>query len=182
MSGFLGPWFCSLFFNTSSTCKKQTHVEAHTYPHFVVDALNKTIQRDQKTDCWVIMLKVGPFDEWSVAEGFRDLWVAHTRGKQCRLERGVLLYHTYCLQYSLRLWVQSTARESMIELFFTERPESNLSNLLLEHALAVSQEDKRRVETISFADIFKNNGTTTLGCVEDAFSEKARKRQKIKAK
>jgi hypothetical protein len=41
--GGLGPWFCSLFFNTSTSekCKKQTHIVAHTYPHLVLDAMNR---------------------------------------------------------------------------------------------------------------------------------------------
>ena len=123
MTGFLGPWFCSLFFNTSLKCKKQTHLEAHTYPHLTVDVLNKGLYSGDDQNCWTIILKIGPFTEWSGAQKFRDLWIAHTRGKLCRLQRGVFLFKAYAKDYNLKMWAQSQMRDLAIKDFFEERQE-----------------------------------------------------------
>ena len=36
-----GPWFVALLFNTNGKDKKQSEIVSHTYPHFMVDFLNK---------------------------------------------------------------------------------------------------------------------------------------------
>lgn len=125
MIGFLGPWFCSLLFNTSTKCKKQTHLVAHTYPHLTVDALNKNTstnkrKRKDDEDCWVIIIKVGPFCEWDHATTYLNLWMLHTRGKACRLERGLMLYQEYKEQYGLKMWTQTANRSQLVATFFAE--------------------------------------------------------------
>lgn len=129
MSLFYGPWFVSLFFNTDSECKKQTHIEAHTYPHLAEDALNKTIYneegkrlRQENENCWIIILKVGPFDKMHHAQNFLKLWSLKTRGKSIRIDRGVDLFKKYQAEYNLKLWVQRKTREDALNDFFhTER-------------------------------------------------------------
>ena len=103
--GGLGPWFCALFFNTSTESKKQTHLIAHTLPHLACDMLNRPGTTSK--DCWVIMLKIGPFDDWNVALGFLEQWMSRKRGKQRRLERGLELFALYRHAYNLVLWSQT---------------------------------------------------------------------------
>jgi hypothetical protein len=109
-----GPWFCSLLFNTSVKCKKQTHLVAHTAPHLAVDALNRSRKRPRKStgdevanDFWVMICKVGPFDVWADAMTYLDMWTTKTRGKNKRWERGLELFEMYGKAHNLHLWVQS---------------------------------------------------------------------------
>jgi hypothetical protein len=110
-----GPWFCCLLFNTSTTkCKKQTHLIAHTLPHLAVDVLNKASPLQEKSDCWVAILKIGPFEKWCDCVSFLQLWTNHTRGKLRRLERGMELFYAYHQQYQLRAWLQSKTRDETV--------------------------------------------------------------------
>lgn len=118
--GGLGPWFCALFFNTSTDSKKQTHLIAHTLPHLACDMLNRN--GAASGDSWIIMLKIGPFSDWNVAIAFLEQWMSRKRGKQRRLERGVELFALYRQQYGLVLWSQaradiaaSAAREQQVD-------------------------------------------------------------------
>jgi hypothetical protein len=108
--GGQGPWFCGLIFNTSDACKKQTHLIAHTLPHFAVDSLNKKHQKSKERDnCWILIMKIGPFERWSHALAFLHLWTDKSRGKFRRIERGLELFHTYQTAYNLKLWaIQET--------------------------------------------------------------------------
>ena len=99
----MGPWFVALLFNTSTKSKKQTHIVAHTFPHLAVDILNKY----GASDCWVIMIKVGPFDSWDTCIAYLSVWTQNTRGRNKRLERGVEIYNSYCEMYNLTMWVQT---------------------------------------------------------------------------
>lgn len=159
--GGLGPWYVSLLFNTSEKCKKKTHLIAHTLPHLAVDFLNKppaTLaaaarkrerkQEDEEEDdgggdenaCWVMMLKVGPFDSWLNSVAFWHLWTCQTRGKTHRLERGIELYHAYGKQYGLRAWAQTNGKEHVLTEFFRPQPVSNHVPFLLPHQLDQEQE------------------------------------------
>jgi hypothetical protein len=106
-------------------CKKQTHLIAHTMPHLAVDVLNKMPKRKSKqTNCWVMILKIGPFNVWSDAVSFLNLWTEKTRGKARRLERGLELYEMYRTEHDLQIWGQTHTREEMIEKY----KESTLSS------------------------------------------------------
>lgn len=149
-SGFLGPWFCSLFFNTSNDCKKQTHLEAHTYPHLAEDALNKG--SGNLKDFWVIVLKIGPFNEWRHAENFLRLWALRTRGKTFRLERGARLFEAYRERYALKMWVQRQAREYFSKICET----MTTSTMMIPYeAEAVEEEAEAEEECFSFSGMFR---------------------------
>lgn len=115
-----GPYFCALFFNTSVKCKKQTHLFAHTFPHLAIDQLNKTQSkekrraREESDDCWIMMLKVGPFCRWDQCCSFLQLWSDKTRGKEKRFNRGVELFWRYQSLLGLRMWVQSKERNQAV--------------------------------------------------------------------
>jgi len=104
--GGLGPYFCGLFCNSAEKSKKQTHLVVHTFPHLACDMLNRSGQ-----DRWVMLLKIGPFDSWSIAVAFLEAWMSRKRGKQRRLERGIELFLMYRVAYDLRLWSQAKTRE-----------------------------------------------------------------------
>lgn len=114
-----GPWFVALLFNTSEHSKKQTHLLAHTLPHLAVDVLNKTTHhRENRKNCWVLMIKVGPFDRWSDAIFYLNMWNAKTRGRIKRLERGIDLFKQYHQTYHLTMWVQTRTKNEVIETFY----------------------------------------------------------------
>lgn len=102
--GGTGPWFCCLLFNTAKKSKKKTHLIAHTLPHLALDVLNQ--HDDDEPCCWIMLLKVGPFQHWAASVRFLDLWLP-MRGKKKRLERGLELYMCYRTAYSLHLWTQT---------------------------------------------------------------------------
>lgn len=158
MIGFLGPWFCSLFFNTSSECKKQTHLEAHTYPHLAEDALNRGNTSDK--ECWITILKVGPFEKWEHALTFRDLWASHTRGKMFRLERGIHLFKTYKDTYNLKLWAQTEMREEALRRYVKE--EKRMDNEWVEEC--EEEEDEEEVRT--FESMYNELDEVTLGAID----------------
>jgi len=128
-----GPWYCCLLMNMSETCKKQTHVFAHTYPHLAVDRLNqpaqtllsethrrrrkRRVEQQQQDACWVMVLMIGRFEAWNDAVAFLHLWMDHTRGKLRRLERGVELFKRYCEHYSLTLWSEDRHRDAIVDAF-----------------------------------------------------------------
>ncbi len=121
--GGLGPYFCSIFFNTSSKCKKQTHPVAHTYPHLIGDRMNSQIirgnqerkrEREEDEECWVQILKIGPFNSWNECRKFLSTWIFRTRGKKRRLERGVELAR----QYEKHILVQKIPRDEAVENFY----------------------------------------------------------------
>ncbi len=125
MSGGLGPWYVSLLFNTSKKCKKQTHLVAHTSPHLVVDFMNKPApstekkrQKEEEEDCWIMIVKIGPFDSYNNSCAFKKLWTNQTRGKMRRLERGVELFNMYRAQYNLKMWSEVRLRDDVLKLFF----------------------------------------------------------------
>lgn len=116
--GGLGPWFVVLAFNTSTSekCKKHTHLVAHTLPHLAIDNLKRSHSQglDPKADdFWVIMMKVGPFEDWNVCVSYLNEWNMQTRGRTRRLERGWNLYTRYKSTYHLCMWGQYHDLETM---------------------------------------------------------------------
>lgn len=113
--GGCGPWFVALLFNTSTECKKQTHLICHTYPHLAIDVLNKT------TGQWVIILKVGPFCDWKCGLAYLEEWTIHTRGRVHRLDRGIELYVKYKDILQLSMWALYKTREECLLEFKTRQ-------------------------------------------------------------
>lgn len=109
--GGMGPWFCALLFNTSEECKKQTHLLAHTLPHLAPDVLNKS----ESDDCWVTIIKVGPFEVWDECVAYLNLWTLRTRGRLRRLERGIEIFRKYAKPLGLTFWYQNETRETIME-------------------------------------------------------------------
>lgn len=121
--GGFGPWFCTLLFNTSKSCKTQTHLISHSHPHLALDRLNqKNARMEHPTDCWVMMVKIGPFNVWEESLSFLHLWMAKTRGKSRRLERGFELFHAYKSQYGLNMWIQDKPQELALRDFVDALP------------------------------------------------------------
>ena len=119
-TGGPGPWFCCLLVNTSTKCKKQTHLAVHTSPQLAVDALNRSRKRSRKSssaedaDFWVMLCKVGPFEEFHNAVAYFQLWTTRTRGKSKRWERGVELFQTYHEAHCLHFWYQPVALDQVV--------------------------------------------------------------------
>lgn len=127
--GGQGPWFVSLLFNTSEKSKKQTHLLAHTHPHLIVEYLNKgsANKNNEDTNCWVIMIKVGPFTNWQKCVAYLNLWTHKTRGKSRRIERGIEIFTEYCKAMGLVMWVQRDEKDVAIRKMiekdqFSEEP------------------------------------------------------------
>lgn len=118
--GGLGPWFVALLFNTSDESKKQTHLVAHTLPHLATDILNKATASDKKS-YWVIMAKVGPFENWADCIAYLNLWTFRTRGRKKRLERGIELWEQFRHKLGLTLWAQTNERDTILEAVEEER-------------------------------------------------------------
>lgn len=117
--GGQGPWFVALLFNTSDDCKKQTHLVAHTHPHMATDILNKPATMERKKrgrdeNFWVIMMKVGPFTDWSKCVEYLHLWSHKIRGPMRRLERGLEIFAKYRLDLGLTMWAQKETKENVI--------------------------------------------------------------------
>lgn len=115
--GGQGPWFVCLLFNTSEKSKKQTHLLAHTHPHLIVEYLNKgsANKNNEDANCWVIIIKVGPFTNWQQCVAYLNLWTDKTRGKSRRIERGIEIFTEYYKTMGLVMWVQRDEKEVAIK-------------------------------------------------------------------
>ncbi len=83
--GGMGPWFAALLLNVSSGSKKQTHLVGHTFPQLAEDVLNKTSGKGKAQ--WVMVNKVGPFQEWSQCLGYLNEWAKQVRGQSVKQVR-----------------------------------------------------------------------------------------------
>lgn len=134
--GGLGPWFAALAVFTSPE-RKKAHVIAHTFPQLVLDALNRGLsssssfscktsnnnnnkrnRAEEDGGCWVIILKVGPFERWDHCSAFWLAWTHKTRGVIPRIRRGLELWHQHCARYALRLWAQTKDCDEAVRAFF----------------------------------------------------------------
>jgi hypothetical protein len=136
LCGGPGPWFCSLLLNTSETSKKQTHLIAHTMPHLAVDIFNKS--KTDKSYCWVMLLKIGPFNVWSEAVAFLNLWTDKTRGKSRRLERGLELFSMYGHAHNLCLWGQTKTQQEILEEEAKQPPKKRAKKAIVPAAAAAT--------------------------------------------
>lgn len=118
----LGPWFCALLFNTSllDKCKTQTHLAVHTFPHLYADWLNSKMNA-KDGNCWVVVLKIGPFKKWVDARNFHASWSIKTRGKIRRLERGLELLEQFQEPLQLQAWGEFSIRDQCLERFASDR-------------------------------------------------------------
>jgi len=119
--GGQGPWFVALLFNTSDDCKKQTHLVAHTHPHMAMDILNKAVttegtSNERDENYWVIMMKVGPFEDWNKCVEYLHLWSSKIRGPMRRLERGLEIFSKYRNQLNLTMWAQHETKIRILAL------------------------------------------------------------------
>ena len=62
-----------------------------------------------------MILKIGPFNIWSDAMSFLNLWTEKTRGKARRLERGLELFEMYRERHQLSLWGQTQDKERAVK-------------------------------------------------------------------
>jgi len=145
--GGLGPWFCTLYFNASQSkkCKKQTFIIACSMPHLALDALNVgsaelRASRQADGECWVMILKIGPFERWNDAQRFMAAWTAQTRGKGRRIDRGMELFHSYRERYKLQAWGQFRTRNECVDAFFDDAAHNRDSpdDLLTENGASLS--------------------------------------------
>lgn len=130
--GGLGPWFVALLFNTSDECKKQTHLVAHTFPHLATDILNKS-SKDNKS-YWIVMAKVGPFENWSQCVMYLNMWTFKTRGRKKRLERGIELWRELGMKMNLTMWTQTSERDEVLELMQNDTNIVSMSSSTQTHA------------------------------------------------
>lgn len=102
-----GPWFVALLWNTSKSGKKQTEVVIHTYPHLFIHAYNSK----DVSSFWVVLMKVGPFEQWSKATVFSTQWSQKLRTCTARIEKGI----TLCTESHdpLTLWIQTKDKETI---------------------------------------------------------------------
>lgn len=100
-----GPWFVALLWNTTQS-KKQTEIVAHTYPHLFTQVYNNK----DKNAFWVILMKMGPFDEWSKCVILCQQWSQKTRDRVARIEKGITLHQK---MDDITLWIQTKDRETI---------------------------------------------------------------------
>jgi len=105
-----GPWFAALLFNTNAKDKKQSKIISHTYPHFMVDFLNKNTPLDAP---WVLLMKIGPFQNWQDSLSFVTLWSHKTKSKTARIEKGIQLWSEHA--YEITLWIEQRQKNQMIK-------------------------------------------------------------------
>jgi Ni/Co efflux regulator RcnB len=74
-------------------------------------------EEEEEEGCWVMILKIGPFEQWSNAMAFLNMWTSKTRGKTRRLERGIELFNDYKDAYNLRMWIQQVDCASSLDQF-----------------------------------------------------------------
>lgn len=143
--GGYGPWFCGFLVNTGKEPKKHTHVVAHSMPHLIVDALNRTSQ----DHCWILVLKIGPFVHWKDSVAFLQAWLLRTRGKINRIERGIELYREYHKRYALHLWGQTRHRDDAVNYWRAQVPligpvdSNNMHQSMAPEAPKGTERDKR---------------------------------------
>lgn len=114
--GGYGPWFCAFLVNTAPHPKKHTHLVSHAMPHLFADALNRN-SGEGSQDCWIILLKIGPFNHWLDSVAFLNQWLCKTRGIVHRIERGLKLFSTHRERYGLCLWTQMRTRDDVVNQF-----------------------------------------------------------------
>ena len=121
-----GPWYVALLFNTAQSSKKHTHLIAHSMPELAVDSLNIVSEKGNalNDDCWVMMMKVGPFERWADATRYYNEWNHPTRGRLNRLRRGVDLYRLHYQSMGLTMWAQNKNRVEIIEANKQTKPSS----------------------------------------------------------
>lgn len=143
-SGGLGPWFCALLVKTlqDRRSKRQSKLVLHTLPHMVADWLNSEVSDAARSEgeCWVELLRVGPFRRWSEAVQFYSLWCSSARGKMRRVDRGLQLYRQYGQHYQLRAWGQTRDRD-----FFVERKRRRRRKSSVLYKCAVSMGELRQM-------------------------------------
>jgi hypothetical protein len=98
-----GPWFVALLWNTAKS-KKHTEIVLHTYPHLYTYHFNK---KDANA-FWVILMKIGPFEEWKSCVDFFNQWSQKTRNRMARIEKGIHMHQKLNeTKGFVTLWVQT---------------------------------------------------------------------------
>lgn len=100
-----GPWFVALLWDTCERSKKHTEIVIHTYPHLYTHFYN-----NKDGSFWVILMKIGPFEEWGKCVEFFNQWSQKTRNRMARIEKGILLHQN---KSSLTLWIQTKDKETI---------------------------------------------------------------------
>ncbi len=128
----------------------------------------KKRSREADEDCWVMILKVGPFEQWANSVAFLNLWTSKTRGKMRRLERGIELFNNYKDLYRLKLWLQPNDRSSSLEQFYrhTQIPPAIVVKEEPEEEEAFLCENEDDVtNNMSLADMKSIFGSSTLDTI-----------------
>lgn len=169
--GGFGPWFCAFIVNTAARPKKYTHVVAHTLPHLVVDALNRTAaaaappemvpgkekkrlrEDNNNNDCWIMVFKIGPFSHWADSVAFLNQWICKTRGKHHRMERGLELFSMYREQFHLCLWTQTRKRDEALDYYWDHQPviETTLPTTIASPLLLPQQQEETQQQQQNFS-------------------------------
>lgn len=150
-AGGFGPWFCTLLFNTSDECKKQTHLLAHTMPHLACDMLNRT----ESDDCWVILIKVGPFQVWDDCVAYLNLWTSRTRGRIRRMERGIEIFKHYAPRLGLTFWYQPNNKETVLAQHHQYKRTKKIE--APSNVRAAAKRNRERIDLQDSEAIFCNN-------------------------
>lgn len=124
-----GPWFVALLWNTSNAQKKQTEIVIHTYPHLFTHSLNA---KDSHS-FWVVLMKIGPFEQWSKGVLFSTQWSQKLRNYLARIERGITLYHAS--DQPLTLWIQTKDKDAIRQEYLTRKKEKVFHDSLSIYAL-----------------------------------------------
>lgn len=171
--GGMGPWFVVLACNTSlsSTCKKHTHLMAHTMPHLAIDCL----KRGSASEFWVILHKVGPFEDWKQCVSYLQQWNAQTRGRLRRIERGWLLYQQHKDELGLSMWSQTLPLDSQLKkLQSLPRPVNPKWDIRLRTDKAAV---KKRTTIRETRNLFQNIDKSRVGQVRRVAVEEIKSRK-----
>lgn len=171
--GGMGPWFVVLACNTSlsANCKKHTHLMAHTMPHLAIDCL----KRGGANEFWVILHKVGPFEDWKQCVAYLHQWNAQTRGRLRRIERGWLLYKQHKDELGLSMWSQPRPLDAQLKLLESiPRPVKPKWDSHLRTDKTVV---KKRITLMETRDLFQNINSSRVGQLRRAAMEEIKSRK-----
>jgi hypothetical protein len=75
----------------------------------MVDFLNKNT--DTNTP-WILLMKIGPFQDWQESLSFLNSWSHKTKNKTARIEKGIQLWQER--QDEMTLWIEPRQKSQLI--------------------------------------------------------------------
>ncbi len=156
--GGLGPWYVALLLKKSARNKTRASAISHTSPQYAIDIMNKNTAKGKYN--WVIVSKIGPFEEWSQCVAFRDELNA-TRSQDCHLEKTRKMVQQH--KPHLTLWTAERHNDTMETLV-----DRVCAQPIKRRARKNAQLNAARLSMAAARDVFSMVGseTATIGLIK----------------